>query len=168
MWLNKANSFLNIITGPTAKGVNFIAAGVLVAMMILTGADVTLRYVLNKPVPGSWEITEYMMPIVVALGLAYCALERGHVRVDLVVSRLSEHAQAVMNSLASLIFLGIFILITWQSVLRAREMIEIGITSHTLYIPVAPFVLVVTVGSAVLCLVLLREFIGYLCQAVKK
>ena len=147
---------------------NFIAAGVLAAMMTLTGVDVTLRYVFSRPIPGSFEITEYMMPIVVALGLAYCAIEKGHVRVDLVVTRLSERAQAIMNSLASFLFLGTFILITWQSVLRAQEMIRFGTTSHNLYIPVAPFVLVVTVGSAVLCLVLLREFIDYLCKAVKK
>ena len=86
----------------------------------------------------------------------------------MVVSRLPERAQAVINSVASLIFFGLFTIIAWQSVLRARGMIEDGLTSNILYMPVFPFVLVVTAGSAILCLVLLRDFVDYLSQAVQK
>jgi len=168
MWLSKAAHFLSIIANPTARVTSGIAAGVLAALMVLTGADVTLRYIFNAPIPGTFEITEFMMAIVVALGLAYCALQKGHVRADVVVSRLPERVQAVMNSMAYLVFLGIFILITWQSVYRAQAMIDTGLTSFVLYIPVFPFVLVVTAGSAMLCLVLLRDAIDYLYQAVKR
>ena len=93
-----------MIVDPVSKIFNSIAAGVLTAMMILTGFDVTLRYIFNRPIPGSYEITQYMMPIVVVFGLAYCALEEGHVRVELLTSRFPVRAQAFMNSIASLVF----------------------------------------------------------------
>lgn len=168
MWLRKTADFLTFIASPAAKVLNIIAAGFLAAMMVLTGVDVFLRYVFNRPVTGSYEMTEFMMPIVIAFGLAYCALEKGHVRVELVTSKLPETAQAVMNVFASLVFIGIFILLTWQTFLRAKGMFDVGQTSIVLYIPVFPFVLAVAIGSAALCLVVLRDLFTYFSDAVNK
>jgi len=168
MWLRKVTNFLTLIARPATRVLNSVAGGVLAAMMVLTGVDVTLRYIFNRPIAGSYEITEFMMPIVIAFGLAYCAFEKGHVRVDLLISRLPNRAQAVMNSIASLVFLGLFVLITWQTFLRAKGMIDTGLISEVLLIPVFPFVLTVTAGSAMICLVVLRDFFDYLSQALRK
>jgi TRAP-type C4-dicarboxylate transport system permease small subunit len=168
MWLRKIVNLLNVIVGPAAKTLNTIAAGVLTSMMILTGVDVTLRYIFNRPIPGSYEITQYIMPIVVAFGLAYCALEDGHVRVELLIAGLPARMQALMNCMANLFFFSLFILITWQSFLRAKGMIDSGLMSEVLYLPVFPFVLTVTVGSATLCLVVLRDFFDSLLKAVSR
>ena len=168
MWLNKSAHFLNIAVKPAAKAINYLGAAVLVSIMVLTGADVTLRYLFNSPITGSYELTEVLMVVIVAFGLAYCASEKGHVRVDLVVSRLPRRAQAVMNFIASLAFLSIFVIITWQSIYREQAMIEATVTTYVLFIPLFPFAFVVTVGSAILCLVLLAQTIEYLDQVVKK
>jgi TRAP-type C4-dicarboxylate transport system permease small subunit len=168
MWLRKTADILTYIASPTAKVLNIIAAGFLAAMMVLTGVDVFLRYIFNRPVTGSYEMTEFMMPIVIAFGLAYCAVEKGHVRVELVILRLPERAQVVMHIFANLVFLAVFILITWQTFLRAKGMFDVGQTSIVLYIPVFPFVLAVAIGGAALCLVVLRDLFAYLSQAVRK
>ena len=168
MWLMKTADFLTIIANPAAKVLNGIAAGFLAVMMVLTGVDVLGRYVFNKPVPGSYEMTEFMMPIVIAFGLAFCALEKGHVKVELVTSRLPERTQAVMKTIVCLVFLGIFILVTWQTWLRAKGMIDVGQLSMVLYIPVYPFVLSVAVGCAALCIVILRDVFSYLTEALNR
>jgi len=168
MWLSKVAYFISIIASPTARVVNGIAATVLTMMMVLTGADVTLRYLFNWPVPGSWELTQFMMAIVVAFGLAYCALHKGHVRVEIVVSRLPRLAQLIMNSIASFAFLSLFIIITWRTVPRALAFIDPMPTTPVLFIPVFPFMLVTAFGCAVLCLVLLKDFFEDLYQVVKK
>lgn len=168
MWLSKAAHFISIIANRTVRGVSVVAASAMIAMMFLTGTDVTLRYIFNSPLPGSMELTEFMMVIVVALGLSYCALQMGHVRVDVVVSRLPKRAQVVMNTIASFVFLGLFILITWQTVPRVKAMIDVQLRSQVMGIPVPPFALVVTAGGAVLCLVLLRDFFDDLYQVLKK
>ena len=168
MWLRKTADFLTILAMPAAKLFNGIAAFFLAAMMILTGVDVCLRYVFNSPVPGSFEMIGFMMPIVIAFGFAYCALEKGNVQVELVTSRLPRRAQAVMNCIASGVALSLFILITWQSWLRAKGMMDVGQTSITLAIPVYPFVLSLVLGCAALCLVVLRDLFSYLSDAVTK
>jgi TRAP-type C4-dicarboxylate transport system permease small subunit len=168
MLFKKTAEFLTILAIPAAKLLNYIAAGFLACMMILTAIDVFLRYAFDRPVPGSFEMTQFMMPIVIAFGFAYCALEKGHVKVELLTARLPKRAQAIMNSMASLIFLGMFLLISWQSWVRAKGMMDSGQTSLVLYIPVYPFVLAVAVGSAALCLVVMRDLFSYLSEVSGK
>jgi TRAP-type C4-dicarboxylate transport system permease small subunit len=168
MWLRKTADFLTMIVSPVAKVFNGIAAAVLAAMMLLTGVDVCLRYIFNQPILGSFEITEFIMPVVITFGFAYCALEKGHVQVDILVSRLPRRGQALMNSIASLVFFFLFALITWQSWLRVKGMMDVGQMSIVLDIPVYPFVLTIAVGSAALCLIVLRDFLFYVSEAFTK
>jgi len=168
MWLKKIARILTVIAGPAAKGLNYVAAVVLAAMMVLTGIDVFFRYIFDKPVTGSFEMTEFMMPIIITFGFALCALEKGHVQVELLTMRLSKRAQALANSFASLVFFCLFLLITWQSCVRAKGMFDSGQQSIILYAPIYPFVLAVAVGSAALCLVVLRDFFSYLSEATTK
>ena len=164
MWLNKMVHFIGTTASVTAKVANGIAAVFLFMLMLLTCADVALRYLFNRPILGSFELTEFMMAIIIGLALAYCALMKGHVRVDLVVSKLSPRGQAVMNSIANLAFLGLFVLITWRIIPRAWQMKEAGQLTAILRVPVFPFVLVVAAGTAVLCIVLLKNFIDDLSK----
>jgi TRAP-type C4-dicarboxylate transport system permease small subunit len=168
MWLRKTADFLTVVASPAAKLLNGIAAASLFGIMILTGLDVCFRYIFNSPITGSFEMIEFMLPIVIAFGLAYCALEKGHVQVELVTSKLPRRPQALMNCIACLVFFGLFLLITWQSWIRAKGMMDAGQRSITLDVPVSPFVLALALGSAALCLVVLRDLFSYLSDAVTK
>ncbi|MBW2030978.1 MAG: TRAP transporter small permease [Deltaproteobacteria bacterium] len=168
MWLKKTAAFFHSLAHPSALVLNYLAATALVFLMILTGIDVTMRYVFNAPIPGSFEITQYVLPVVIAFGMAKCSLENGHVSVELLISRLPGRMRAFMKSIAYLLFTVLYGLITWQSLLRALGMKQTGQTSEVLAIPVYPFVLTVTVGSAVLCLTTIKDFFQYLFEAFKK
>ena len=168
MWLSKAANWFNRVVRPASGVLHSVGVGVLVVMMLLTASDVTLRYVFNQPISGSFDLTEYMMTIVVAFGLAYCAVMKGHVRVDLVVDRLPQRAQAIIDTITSLLALGLFSLITWQCFVHAKLLFASGVTSSVLLIPAFPFVGVVAVGIALLTLVLLAHFLDFLSQAVRR
>ena len=168
MPVNKVVYIIGIAARVSARIVNSIAAAFLFILMLLTCSDVILRYLFNKPIMGSFELTEFMMAIIVSFSLANCALQKGHVRVDLLVSRLSERAQIVMNSLAYFAFLGLFALITWRIVPRAMEMMEFNQVGLISRIPVPPFVLLVAVGTAVLCIVQLKNLLDVLRKGSKK
>jgi TRAP-type C4-dicarboxylate transport system permease small subunit len=167
MWLDKIVRFFNVLTNSLSTFLNSIAGFVLVAMMFLTSLDVALRYLFNSPIPGSIEISQYMMPIVISFGLARCAREKGHVSVELLISRLSGRKKAFMNSLINIFFFTLFGLITWQSFLRAIGMITSGLKSEVLAIPIFPFVLTVSLGCGVLSLVALKDFFESLMEALK-
>jgi len=165
MWLGKTTNSLNILYRPVIKLLNGIAMGTVAAMMFLTATDVILRYVFNRPIGGAYELMEYMMAILIPFGLAYCALQGGHVSVDLLVSRFPKKIQSIIGSITTLFCLGLFLLITWQNVIYIKEHFESNLTSAVLLIPVYPFIGAVAIGSAALCLVLVLDFLNYLSEA---
>ena len=168
MWLSKAAGLLNRVVRPASMALHSVGAIVIGLMMLLTAADVALRYAFNRPIKGSFDLTVYMMAIVVAFGLAYCAVMKGHVKVELVVSHLPQRAQAIIDSITCLISLGLFSLITWQCFVNMKDLFASKLTSSVLLIPVFPFAGLVGIGSACLTLVLLADFLDSLSKAVKR
>ena len=162
----KAVSFDRVISS-AAHSINIAGVAVLALMMLLTATDVCLRYIFNSPITGAYELTEFLMAIVVAFGLAYTAIKKEHISIDLVISRLPQRTQTVINSTTCFFSVCVFALITWRSILYA-EKLRIGeYASQSLLIPVYPFVYVVAFGSAVFCLVLLCDLRGYLRQLIE-
>lgn len=146
---------------------NAIGGAVLVAMMLLTAVDVFMRYVLNKPILGGIELTQFIMSIIVAIGLAERALYRGHITVDFFIKKFSPRVQAVFNSTTSIISLGVFVVITWYSIVFAEHLREGSNVSVALFIPIYPFVYIIALGAAVLSLVLLSNTVQYLSHVIK-
>ena len=159
---------LNKVTGLVARILLLMGASILSVMMFLTMADVVLRYVFGSPVSGAYEMTQYMMAIVIPFGIVYCAHEKGHVSVDVLFDLLPKRIQGVFSCITSLIVIVLFILIAWQNVLFVHETYESGLTSAVLYIPSYPFVGTIALGFVALCLVLLADFFNILLETVSK
>jgi TRAP-type C4-dicarboxylate transport system permease small subunit len=168
MRFKKVVGFLNLFARSTTRVLLAVGMVMLGAMMFLTATDVVLRYIFNRPVPGAYEMIEYMMAIVVPFGIAYCAYQGGHVSVDLLVSRFSKRLQGIIGTITSFFTFGLFALITWQNLLYTKEQYASNLTSAVLLIPAYPFVAVVAVGTAVFCLALLRDLIDFITKAVTK
>lgn len=137
-------------------------------MMLLTAADVILRYFFNRPITGSYDLTQYMMAILVASALAYCVVKKRNVVVELVVERLPLRVQIIIGSITSLLSVGFLCLLTWKGYLYANELYNSGIVSVVLRIPNFPFAYIVSFGVACLTLVSLADFLHYLSKAVKR
>ena len=168
IWLSKAADLLNKVARPTSGVFHSVGAFVLVLMMMLTAADVILRKTMNLPIVGSYDLIVYMMAIVVAFGLAYCAVMQGHVKVDLVVEHFPRRVRAIIDSITAFLSMGLFSLITWQCFVQMKQLFASNVTSMVLLIPAFPFVGMVGAGSALLTLVLLAYFFDFLSQAVRK
>ena len=168
MWLSRAADSLNKLVHPAARVLHGAGVGVLALLMLLTASDVTLRYVFNRPIVGSYDLTEYMMAIVVSFGLAYCAFFKGHVSVDIIVSHFPQRVQAVIDSITGLLAVTLFSVITWQSFVYMQLMFDSGLKSSVLLVPKFPFVGLVCLGSAFITIVLLANFLEFLSQAVRK
>ncbi len=168
MWLSKLADLVSNLIRPVVMVLHGAGVGVLVAMMVLTASDVTLRYVFNRPIVGSFDLTEYMMAIVVSFGLAYCAFLRGHVRVDLVVTHMPERLQSAIDSITGLLGVILFAIITWQAFMYMELLFDSGLKSTVLLIPRFPFAGMVCLGSVFLTIVLLADFLKFLSQAVQK
>ena len=148
-----------------ANAAGIASTVLLIVMMMLTVSDVFLRRFFDMPIKGSMELTEYLMVCVGTLGLAWCALQGAHIKVDLIVSKFSQRAQKYIDSFNYVLLMGVSGLIAWQTFVRAGTVRELGVSSAMLEIPQYPFVLVVTVSYFLLFLtaiMLLIYAISYL------
>lgn len=168
MWVSKAANSLYKVVRPVSRVLHSVGVTVLTMLMLFTGADVLLRYVFNRSIAGSVELTEFMMAILIGFGLAYCAVMDGHVRVDFIISRFSQKTQVVINSITGLLSLSLFSLVTWQLFIYVKEVYDIKKSSVVMLIPYFPFVAIVAVGCAVLTLVLLANFLKCISQKVEQ
>lgn len=143
----------------------YMATGVLGLLMVFTVANVILRDVFNKPIRGTPELSEFMMVLVIFLALAWCAVTRKHVRVELIIFRLSSKVQMILNSITLFITLGIFVIITWQSVLESMVAYD---TTSILRLPHTPFYWIMTFGLALFCLAIAVLLIENIAEARKR
>ncbi|HSW56868.1 MAG TPA: TRAP transporter small permease [Dehalococcoidales bacterium] len=136
-----------------------IAAAITFFMMAITFADVIGRGIFNTPVAGTLELTEYGMGVMVAFGIAYCAFRKGHIQVDIITLFVPRKVRHVMDMVAYLCSAAFFAVITWQTWLHVWGTHKDGLTSAVLLIPTWPFVLLVTIGAAILVLVFIRDLL---------
>jgi TRAP-type C4-dicarboxylate transport system permease small subunit len=130
-------------------------------MMLLTTFDVIMRGTMNRPITGTIEGTQLMLLIAVALGLSYTQYKKGHISVELLVSRFSRRAKSINGIFVHLICLGIYALIAWQAIVGGWRQQIVGVTvSDVIKIPIHPFYYVLAFGSIILCLVYILDIIG--------
>jgi TRAP-type C4-dicarboxylate transport system permease small subunit len=128
--------------------VNRFIAGVgacfLIPLMIITAGDVVGRDVFNHPIPGTVELSQCMLAVLILLGLAYTQQVKAHVGVSVVTSRLPHPAQLILRVVATLLCLFISCILVWQGWVIG---IEEKTVSDMLRVPQYPFRLLVAVGA---------------------
>lgn len=117
-----------------------IGAVALFGMMMLTFADVVLRYAFNAPLPGAFEVTELMLVVLIFSGLPLVSLNDKHVTTDLVDRLLTAHLRRANAVLAHLVFCAALLGVGWLIWSKAGKLAEVGDTTQILRILLAPFV----------------------------
>ena len=144
--------------------ISSISQVALLLMVLLITIDVFLRTFLNNPISGVLEISEYLLLLIVFTQIAYAQKNKRHVCVDIVLNKLSVKYRLVIEIITKGISLLLFILISWQSFLQALVNNE---SSAVLSIPVSPFFLIIALGSILLALILLIDFIKLVIETKK-
>ena len=143
------------------RRINYVVCAVgmatIIPLMLLTFADVMLRGFFNKPIPGTFELSQYILAVFILLGAAYTQQVKGHVGVDFLTSRLSPRRRALCEITTTLLSLLIIAIVIWQGWV---EGITEKAVSDQLRIPQYPFRVLVAVGGLLLWLELLMDLFG--------
>lgn len=158
---------LETIINALNRWLSWVAGGLLVTMMLINVVNMLMRAV-YVPFFGSVEVICFIAALVAAFALGYTQLYKGHTRVDILVSRFPPRVQAIIDSIMFFIGMVLFGVATWQIVKLATRYWELGSVSETLHIIFFPLIYAVALGCALLCLVLLLDFLKSLAQAVKR
>lgn len=145
--------------GRISSALAYVGAFSLFGIMCLTTADVAGRYLFNAPITGVFELTEFMVLILIFSFLAYTQYSKGHVSVDLLVSLFPRKIQttiAMFNHTICLVLMG---LITYMGFRRALELVEFQEASPNLGVPIYPFVFFLVLGCTVMCIEYIRDLL---------
>ncbi len=135
----------------------WVAVFVISGMMMLTCADVVMRY-FGHPIRGTYDIIGILGGVIISLSLSYSHVMGRQVAVESVFSRSRRSVQMIVKSIIGLLSLGIIGLIAWRCVILGTNLWRMGRVSDTVKIPVFPFVYVLTFGCTIYFFVLLLEF----------
>ena len=142
-------------------------AGLLVVMFI-TCIDVIGAKLFLKPVFGAIDIVMLSQLVAISFAVSIVLILGRHVRVEFFVVRLPSRAQAVIDSIVSLLGLALFILIIWRLCVYGHSLQTAKEVSATALIPLYPFAYGIALASIPVCLVFLLEFFKSLTRIVKK
>ena len=145
--------------GLLSTALSYVGAIVLFTLMGLTAVDVACRYLFNAPILGVFEITEFMVLIVIFSFLATSQSHKSHVAVDLMIELLPKRIQRYIDLFNHAICLILMGLITWQGIVRAFELKEVGEASPNLQIPDYPFVFFMVLGCLAMCFEYVKDLI---------
>jgi TRAP-type C4-dicarboxylate transport system permease small subunit len=154
----KVSFFEKTVTG-FSSWFNMLASAALVAMMLLTCADVFMRYFLSDPITGAYDIVSLLGAVLASFAMPYTMLQRGHVAVEILVQSLSKGKQLFIETLTHLLGISLFLVLVWQAILLSRDMEKAGEVTPTLLVPFYPIVYCMALCFLGLCFAILVNLI---------
>lgn len=101
---------------------HIVSCTAILAMMLLITLDTAGRYFLNRPIQGTYEITEmYLMVIVVFMALSYSFQTGDHVKIDIWYRHFSVRTKAIVDLFSLILSAGLFAIIAYQGWLVTWE-----------------------------------------------
>ena len=140
--------------GPFEAVLMAIVGTTVFLMMAVTFVDVVGRYAFNLPIPGGFELIEFLMPLSIFAGLPIITRRRTHIVVSIFdgwfAGRIGEIRRLVVDA-ASLAVVAFIAERMWS---QGDGLAEAQIESGYLEWPVAPAAYAISALCAVTCVVL--------------
>lgn len=132
---------------------------VLAGLVLLVVYEISMRYFFGRPLRGGYEITELAMSVIVACGLPYTAITRGHVSVDILSNIFDRPSFRWLNFLVHAMGAALLALLAYEAMLYALRSHGQGDVSNMMQIPKSPFQMAVAISAGLFSIVLILETI---------
>ena len=130
-----------------------LASIALMIMMVVTLADVFMRYVFNSPIRGTYELVEAMLVIFVFHGMSTAFLQRRNIAIDLIDTFAHRYIVAALIRLSdalTIVTLGLF---AYAMITPALQSYSYGEVKMELQVPIWWMWAIALIGiaGAILC-----------------
>ena len=130
-----------------------LASIALMIMMVVTLADVFMRYVFNSPIRGTYELVEAMLVIFVFHGMSTAFLQRRNIAIDLIDTFAHRDIVAALIRLSdalTIVTLGLF---AYAMITPALQSYSYGEVKMELQVPIWWMWAIALIGiaGAILC-----------------
>ena len=154
---------IQVILTPINRVMTYASGFFFMLMMLITVFEVIVRYAFNAPTVWTLEVSQYLMVIAIFFGVAYTLEADAHIKVDLLVTRLSPQKQrtlGIITSILGIIFCAILVWKTAQLAGLAYQMHWISVTVLKVYL--FPIYLIMPIGSFFLLLQYIVKFLMFI------
>lgn len=135
-------NFVNKVAELVGRFGEWVGIVGIISMIGVTCADVLGAKLFNLPVPGSTEIVRLIQIMTLSAVIAATYRGRGHVSVDMFITRFPKQWQSIAGAVTSSLGLMLFVLLAWQGFAYGYSLQEAGEVTGTVELPFAPFVYV--------------------------
>lgn len=142
----------------------FLGSVSLVAIMLVVGLDVAMRYAFRSPITGVTELVGlYLMVLVFYSTLSYAYARNSHIRVDLLTNVISPRLRHGFEAIVCITACAVFVLLAWPAAIEAhasfvRHEVLAGLIPWPTWLPPA----FVAAGSVVIACRLLLSTVAHL------
>ncbi len=153
------------------QGLTWRTAQVAQVALFLSMAIIMINVLMRipwKPLPGTVEIVEMTGAVLLALGVAYTAIMKGHIMVGVLVEKFSPRIQGLVDIFVSTISLIFTYMLAREILFFAISSMQRGYTTGHLYIPIAPAIFIVAFGFVMLAMVLVLDLIKAVTLVFKR
>jgi len=140
---------------------------ILTIMMTLTTVDVILRDFFNRPISGANDMNCLMMMMLVFFSISYCWVERGHIRMELVVRRLPPRGKDFCWALAAASGVFVFGFMSYQSFIAIARAVKFHELTFESQIILWPFRIIFSAGCCLFTIQLATDFFRYASKVFK-
>lgn len=146
----------------------FLANMFLLFIMTIITLDVLGRNVLNKPLIGTYELTEIGAALLVFFALAMTHRQGEHVTIDFIVERFSEKTQRILNGVIEMIIAVILVFMAWHVFDNGLRMMERSAATTDIGLPVYPVLFIITFTLIIFALTAIFKAITYFRVVVNR
>jgi tripartite ATP-independent transporter DctM subunit len=122
-----------------SRVIAILAVGGMLALALLTVADIALRFFFNAPITGLFEAAQLLMAVIVIAALPVGIMERNHVTIDLFEGLLGPRWSKMGEAIGAVCLLVFIAVLAWRFGIHAERLMRRGDTTMIVGIPIAPF-----------------------------
>jgi TRAP-type C4-dicarboxylate transport system permease small subunit len=155
VWMARMKNWVEKMSGIMDK----MAACAVVLTMLVIVANIIMRSLFKNPLTGIMDYVMILTAVTIALALASCAVQNGHIAVDLIIEKFPVKVRNLIDSLTNLTAFIFWILAAVFMLEYANNMAITGTLFPTTQIPFAPVLIVIAAGIFALAAVLLYRLL---------
>lgn len=141
---------------------NYLGIIIMLFVMMITVIDITGRYFFNSPLPGTIEITELSLVLIVYLTLGYAEHFHEHVVIDTIYNVMPMVLKRISYIIASVISFITAFLLSYQLYVYAGKMASGGYKTGVLGIPYSPVIYVASFGAVCYAFAVLSNLVEFI------
>jgi len=139
--LSRLDRGLNVLEG----WLTLLAGLIILATLVFSFINIVGRGVFNTPFNAYFDLVGQSVPLIAFLGLAYCQRVGGHIRMDLLIGRLSGRPLWFAEWLGTFITLIVIILIGWGAFLSAERAFDKGDSTEDIRLVLWPLKAIIVI-----------------------